>query len=76
MITDLAVWRPHPESKELQVASLHPGVTREAVQESVGWKVSFAGDMTETPPPSAEELSVLRDLQARTKAAHSRGSQE
>ena len=64
--TDLCVMEPDPETRELTVVSLHPGVTREAVQAQCGWKLKFADDATETPPPTAEELTVLRDLQART----------
>ncbi len=70
LFTDLAVWEPDPKSREFTVASLHPGVTRSVVEDTVGWSVKFADDVTETPPPSAEELKVLRDLHARTKAAH------
>ena len=70
LITDLAVWKPDPQSREFTVVSLHPGVTRGAIVDSVGWPVKFADDVTETPPPDAGELSVLRDLHARTKAAH------
>lgn len=74
LITDLAIWKPHPETKEMEVVSLHPGVTREAVQETVSWPVRYADALGETPPPSEEEITVLRDLQARTKAAHERGA--
>ena len=70
MMTDLACWEPDPESREFTVVSLHPGVTAEQVQETVGWTVAFADDLVETPPPTAEELSVLRDLKARTEDAH------
>jgi glutaconate CoA-transferase subunit B len=70
LITDLAVWEPDPESKEFTVVSLHPGVTREQVRETVGWPAKFAGRVAETPPPTQTELQVLRDLQARTDAAH------
>ena len=70
LITDLAVWEPDPESKEFTVTSLHPGVTAEQVQENCGWQVRFAENLGETPPPSIEELTVLRELKARTKAAH------
>ena len=70
MITDLAVWKPDPETKEFTVASLHPGVTREQMQESCGWTIRYAADLGETPAPTAEELKVLRDLNARTRAAH------
>lgn len=70
LITDLALWQPDPETKEFTVTSLHPGVTREQVQETIGWQARFADNVTETPAPTAEELEVLRDLHARTKAAH------
>ena len=70
LVSDLCIMRPHPETKELQVTSLHPGVTREQVVEQTGWPVAFAGTVVETPAPTARELEVLRDLQARTAAAH------
>jgi glutaconate CoA-transferase subunit B len=70
VLTDLCVLEPDATSKELTVVSLHPGVTREQIVESTGWPIKFADYVTETPPPTAEELSVLRALHARTKAAH------
>ncbi len=70
LITDLAIWRPDPQTKEFVVRSLHRGVTREMVQETCGWTVRFADGLEETPPPTTEELGTLRDLQARTAAAH------
>jgi glutaconate CoA-transferase subunit B len=70
LITDLAVWRTDPETREFTVTSLHPGVTRERVQETCGWPVRFAARVEETPPPGRIEIETLRDLQARTKAAH------
>jgi glutaconate CoA-transferase, subunit B len=70
LITDLAVWKPDPETKEFTVVSLHPGVTREKVQETCGWTVKFADAIEITPAPTELELKTLRDLQARTKAAH------
>ena len=71
LITDLALWEPNPETKEMTVISIHPGVIREQIQENTGWKVAFADKVAETPVPTARELEVLRDLQARTKRAHS-----
>lgn len=76
LITDLAVWKPDPETKEFTVHSLHPGVTREQVQETCGWKVKWAGQVDETPPPTDLELNTLRDLKARTKAAHEGGGRK
>ena len=70
LITDLAVWEPDPETAELTVTRLHPGVTAEMVRETCGWPARFASDVVETPPPSATELSVLRELKARTARAN------
>jgi glutaconate CoA-transferase subunit B len=70
LITDLAIWTPDPQTKEFTVTSLHPGVTREAVQDTCAWTVKFADRLEETPPPTALELQTLRDLKARTALAH------
>ena len=69
-MTDLAIWEPHPESRELRVTSLHPGVTREQMSQSVGWEILYADTVAETTPPTTEELQVLRDLHRRTEEAH------
>lgn len=70
LITDLALFAPDPATREMTVVSLHPGVTREQVQENTGWQVRYAAQVAETPPPTAEELEVLRELHARTARAH------
>jgi len=51
------------------VVSMHPGVTREQLQENTGWPVRFAATVAETPAPTAKELEVLRELNARTAKA-------
>ncbi len=70
IITDLGVLRLDPESREFKMASLHSGVSREQAVESTGWALAFADDLSTTPPPTGEELQVLRDLNARTARAH------
>jgi glutaconate CoA-transferase subunit B len=76
LVSDLCLMRPHAETKELQVVSLHPGVTRANVVEQTGWPVTFAAMVDETPAPSPGELDALRDLQARTAEAHGVESSE
>lgn len=73
VITDLCVMEPDPETKELTVVSIHPGVTQEEVQAACGWPLRFADPVAATPPPTAEELSVLRGLHERTRRAHGEG---
>jgi glutaconate CoA-transferase, subunit B len=70
VITDLCLFEPDPETRELTVTALYPHATREAVQEQCGWTVKFASDLREEEPPTALELETLRDLHARTKRAH------
>ena len=70
IMTDLCVLEPDPGSCELVVTSLHPGVTREAASAACGWPLRFSDPLAITVAPSAAELQVLRDLQARTDAAH------
>jgi glutaconate CoA-transferase subunit B len=70
LVSDLCTMRPHPETREFEVVSLHPGVSVEQVKAATGWPVSFAASVTETAPPTLLELQVLRDLNARTAAAH------
>jgi len=70
VVTDLCVLEPDPDSRELVVVSLHPGVTREAAQSACGWTLKFSTTVTETPPPTAPELRILRELHERTARAH------
>lgn len=70
LITDLAIYQPDPETKEMIVTSIHPGVTREQIQQNTGWSVRYAAQVAETPVPTAQELDILRELQARTARAH------
>ena len=69
-MTDLCTMRPHPETKEFEVVTLHPGIDRQQVHDHTGWPVRFAARVTETPPPTAGELAALRDLNERTARAH------
>jgi glutaconate CoA-transferase subunit B len=70
IITDLCIMEPEAGSHEFIVTSLHPGVTREQVIDSTGWPVRFATEVATTRAPTVEELAALRDLEARTAAAH------
>jgi glutaconate CoA-transferase subunit B len=70
VITDLCILEPDPDTKELAVTSLHPGVSADQVRAATGWPVHFAAQVGETVPPTDHELAVLRDLHRRTAEAH------
>lgn len=76
LVTDLCIFEPEPQTNEFLVAAVHPGVTCREVREHTGWSVRFAAEVRETEPPAADELEVLRELQARTARAHGTAAAE
>ncbi len=70
VISDLCILRPDAATRELKVASIHPGVDRNTISANTSWQIQFAEDCGQTPAPTAQELKTLRDLKARTAAAH------
>lgn len=62
VVTDLGLLRPDPETAELTLTELHPGVEVGQVVEATGWKLKVADDLGTTPAPTEEELRILRDL--------------
>lgn len=73
VVTDLCLLAPDPESKELVVTSLHPGVTPDDVRAATGWPIRFSTHLERTPPPSPTELGALRSLERRTQQARVEG---
>ena len=70
VITDLGILTPDPVTKELTLTSLHPGIMVEQVIAATGWPLKVAPKLDATAEPTANELSILRDLNARTARAH------
>ena len=65
VITDKGVLEPDPDSKELVLVEIHPGVSVDDVRESTGWKLKIAPDVQVTPTPTEQELTALRTLTSR-----------
>ncbi|MBM3130154.1 MAG: 3-oxoacid CoA-transferase [Chloroflexi bacterium] len=61
VITTLAVIGFHPDTKRMQVESLHPGITRDDVRANTGFEILFADPLATTPEPTDEELQILRE---------------
>jgi glutaconate CoA-transferase subunit B len=68
VVTDLGLLRPDPETCELVLTHVHPGVSPEQVREATGWDLRVADDLQTTAAPTAAELKILRSLEA-TKGA-------
>lgn len=70
VITDLGVMSSDPATNELVLTALHPGVTAQQVKDATDWDLKVAHDLQTTAVPTPGELLALRDLHARTAAAH------
>ncbi|WP_020666716.1 CoA-transferase subunit beta [Amycolatopsis nigrescens] len=64
VVTDLGLLRPDPETSELTLTEVHPGVEPEQVRAATGWRLKVAENLATTPAPTGEELAVLRALKA------------
>jgi glutaconate CoA-transferase subunit B len=71
VVTDLALLRPDPATYELTLTALQPGATIDDVKRATGWNLAVADDVEHLPPPTPDELDVLRRLQATVAPAGS-----
>ena len=61
VITDMGVYRFDPETREMVLASLHPGITLGQIRENIGWEVKADASLEETTPPTPEEIRIIRE---------------
>jgi glutaconate CoA-transferase subunit B len=61
VVTNLAVYGFAETTGEMEVASLHPGVALDEVRDNTEWDIRVAGELTETPAPTGEELRLIRE---------------
>jgi glutaconate CoA-transferase subunit B len=67
VVTTLAVLGYEQESKRMMLLETQPGVSVEDVVENTGFDLVIPEDVGENPPPSDEELRILRDEVDRNK---------
>jgi glutaconate CoA-transferase subunit B len=65
VVTDLAVMTPDPDTCELTLTQVHPGVEVDQVRDATAWELSVAPNVTVTPEPTADELHALHELLSR-----------
>lgn len=61
VVTNLAVLGFHPESKRMMLLATQPGVSVEEVVAETGFELLLAETIEENPPPTPEELRILRE---------------
>lgn len=62
LITTLGTMKPDPVTKELELISIHPGISVDDVMENTGWNLKISNGLKETEPPSTSELNVIRKI--------------
>jgi glutaconate CoA-transferase subunit B len=60
VITDLGILETDPGTKELTLMTCHPGITTDRVREATAWPLKITDQVSQTPAPTALELSTLR----------------
>jgi glutaconate CoA-transferase subunit B len=59
VVTDLGIYH-FDDTGEMRLDSLHPGATLDQVRETIGWQPKVAERVASTPPPTDEELRLIR----------------
>jgi glutaconate CoA-transferase subunit B len=67
VVTNLAVMGYHPDSRRMMLLQTQPGITVEHILENTGFELLVADEVSENPPPTKEELRVLREEVDKTK---------
>jgi glutaconate CoA-transferase subunit B len=60
VITTLGVYRFDAKTREMLLASWHPGQSAESVRAATGWSLRLADGCSQTPIPTGAELEIVR----------------
>ena len=69
IITDLGVLEPDPDTCELTLTAVHPGIELDAVRAATGWPLRSIARPLVSEAPTTDELAALRDLTGPTGEA-------
>jgi glutaconate CoA-transferase, subunit B len=61
VVTDLGVYHFEADG-EMRLDTLHPGVSLDDVRAAIDWEVRVSPTLSQTPPPSADELRLIREV--------------
>ncbi|MGI9288576.1 MAG: CoA-transferase subunit beta [Pseudomonadales bacterium] len=62
IITDLCVLDFNGPDKQMQLVSVHPGISAAQVQENTGFVLAMPADVPVTPAPTEEQLALINEL--------------
>ena len=62
VVTGLGLYGFDDRTGEMVLRSLHQGISLDEVRDNTSWELRVADDVQQTPPPTDEELRVIREL--------------
>lgn len=61
VISSLGVFHISTRTKEMEVLTIHPGVSIDELNENTSFKLKIPQDISETKPPTVNELKLIRE---------------
>ena len=62
VVTNKAVLEPEPDSGELVLTALYPGVELDDVKQCIGWPLRIPNSLATVDPPTERDLYLLREV--------------
>lgn len=62
VLTDKCIFGSDPERGRLKLLSIHPGVSPDELRDCTGFPLEIPPDCPTTPPPTPEELRLIREV--------------
>ncbi|HET9342495.1 MAG TPA: CoA-transferase [Candidatus Eremiobacteraceae bacterium] len=62
IVTDVGVLEPSTDDGELELVGIYPNAKIDEVKAKVGWPLRVRADLEKYPPPTADELRLLREV--------------
>jgi len=62
VITDKAIFGFHPDTKQMMLISIHPGITLEDVLGTMGFSPVLPEQVPYTEPPTREQVRLIREV--------------
>jgi glutaconate CoA-transferase, subunit B len=62
VITDKAIFSFHPQTRQMMLSSIHPGITLEEVLGTMGFKPLVPEHVAFTEPPTPEQVRLIREV--------------
>lgn len=62
VVTTMGIYRFDQATREMYLEKIHPGITIEDVRACIQWDIQISPHLTETEPPTEEQVAILRTL--------------